>query len=65
MATAVMGDAAKAVGGQEYHLVFPGVRAQRPAMAEDYGLSGASVLVIDFSVVFGDERAHGSISSVA
>ncbi len=47
MATAVMGEAAVAAGGQKQHLVFPGVRAQRPAMAEDYGLSAAPVLVVD------------------
>ena len=38
MAAAVMGDAAISAGGQKEHLVFKGVRAQRPAMAEDDGL---------------------------
>ena len=47
MAAAVVGDAAVAVRGQEEHLVFEGVRAQRPAVAEDHGLPGAPVLVID------------------
>ena len=50
MAAAVMGDAAVSVGAQKQHLVFPGVRAQRPAMAEDHGLSAAPVLVIEIDV---------------
>ncbi len=41
---------------QEKHLVFERIRRQRPAMAEDNGLSGAPVLVIDFSAVPGLER---------
>jgi hypothetical protein len=32
------------------HLVFPGVRSQRPAVAEDDGLSCAPVLVVQFDV---------------
>jgi hypothetical protein len=62
MAAAVMGDAAVSVGGQKHHLVFPCVCAQRPAMAEDYGLSAAPVLVIDLSVVFGCDRGHVMLS---
>ena len=50
MAAAVMGDAAVAAGGQKHHLVFPGVRAQRPAVAEDDGLSAAPVLVVELDV---------------
>ena len=50
MAAAVMGDAAVSAGGQKEHLVFQGVRAQRPAMAEDHGLSAAPVLVVELDV---------------
>ena len=39
VAAAIMRDAAIAARGQKEHLVFPGVRAQRPAVAEDHGLS--------------------------
>ena len=46
VAAAVVGDAAIAVGGQKDHLVFPGVGAQRPAVAEDDGLPAAPVLVV-------------------
>ena len=53
MPPAVMGDAPVSVSGQEHHLVFPCVRVQRPAMAEDYGLSAAPVFVIDLRAVFG------------
>jgi hypothetical protein len=45
-----MGDAAVAVGGQKHHLIFPGVRAQRPAMAEDHGLTAAPVFVVKIDV---------------
>src|SRR5438094_213082 len=51
VAAAVMGDAAVAAGSQKEHLVFPGVRAQRPAMTEDHGLSAAPVLVVQLDVL--------------
>jgi hypothetical protein len=35
MAATIMGDAAIAMGGQEEHLIFKGVGAEQPAMAED------------------------------
>ena len=41
MPATVMGDAAVAARGQKEHLVLKGVRAQRPSMAEDHGLSRA------------------------
>jgi len=47
VAAAIMGYAAESACGQEQHLVFPGVRAQRPAMTEDHGLPATPVLVID------------------
>ena len=50
MAATVMGDAAIAARGQIKHLVLKGVRAQRPAVAEDHGLSAAPVFVIDIDV---------------
>ena len=51
VAAAIMGDAAVSVRGQKHHLVFPGIRAQRPAMAEDHGLPTAPVFVVEFDVV--------------
>jgi hypothetical protein len=62
MAAAVMGDAAVSVVTEEEHLVFPGVRAQRPAKAEDDGLPRPPVLVIDLRAVFGRDRWHGMLS---
>src|SRR5207247_10224850 len=59
VAAAVMGDAAVAAGSQKEHLVFPGVRAQRPAMTEDHGLSTAPVLVVQldgFGIFFTDSN---------
>ncbi len=64
MAAAVMGDAAISAGSQKEHLVFKGIRAERPAMAEDHGLSAAPVLVIDLRAVFGRDRGHGIISVI-
>jgi len=43
---------------KKHHLVFPCVRAQRPAMAEDHGLSATPVLVIYLRTVFRCNRAH-------
>jgi hypothetical protein len=53
MAAAVKGDATIVVGGQIEHLVFSGVRAQRSAVAEDYGLTSFPVVVIDLRAIFG------------
>src|ERR1019366_7063205 len=58
MAAAVMGDAAVSADAQKHHLVFPGVRAQRPPVTEDHGLSRAPVLVVDLRAVFGSDRGH-------
>jgi hypothetical protein len=45
-----MSDTAIAVGRQEAHLIFPGVGAQRPAMAEEDRLSCAPVFVVEINV---------------
>src|SRR5437899_8196782 len=58
MAAAVMRDAAISAVGQKQHLVFPGVRAQGPAMAENYRLSLAPVLIVDLRAVFRPDRRH-------
>src|ERR1035437_8199164 len=60
---AIMGYRAKSTRGEKHHLVFPGVRAQRPAMTEDYGLTCAPVLVVDCGSVFRRDRGH-QMSSV-
>src|ERR1043166_1444871 len=62
MATPVMGNAAVATGGQKKHLVFPGVRAQGPAVTEDHGWSAAPVLVIDLCAVMCGDRGHRMVS---
>src|SRR5207244_1657968 len=58
MAAAIVRDAAVAAVGQEQHLVFKRVRAQWPAMTEDYRLSFAPVLVIDLRAIFCRDRAY-------
>ena len=62
MAAAVVGDAPVAVRRQEEHLRLPGVGGQRPAVAEDDGLSAAPVLVVDLRAVLGLDRVHGTSS---
>ncbi len=57
VAAAVMTDAAKAVGGQEEHLVFPGIHGQRPAVAEEHRRPAAPVVVVNHRAVFGRDRA--------
>ena len=64
VAATIMGDAAIAVGSQVDHLAFPGIGIERPAVAEDDGLSRAPVLVVDFRAVFGGDCAHGRISFI-
>ena len=58
VAAAVMGDAAVALSGQEDHLVFEGVRAERPAVAEHHRLSAAPILIVDLRAVCRRDRAH-------
>src|SRR5262249_4977848 len=58
VAAAVVGDAAVAVLGQEYHLIFPRVGTQRPTVTEDDGLAGAPVLVVNGRSVFGCDRVR-------
>src|SRR5882762_6495622 len=53
---AIVRDTAISVEAKKHHLVFPGVRAQRPAVAEDHGLSAAPVLVINLRAVADCDR---------
>jgi hypothetical protein len=50
MAATVMGDAAVSTGGQKFHLVFPGVRTERPTVTKDDRLSGSPILVVEINV---------------
>src|SRR5467141_3099522 len=65
MAAPIVGDAAISAGGQIEHLVLESVRAERPAMAENDGLSTAPVLEIDLRAVFGRDRVHALLSLFA
>src|SRR5262249_41629986 len=62
MAAAIMGDAAVAARSEEKHLVLEGVRAERPAVAEDNRLSRAPVIEIDLCSISGRDRAHLAVS---
>ena len=55
---AVMRDDAVAVVEEEHQLGVPVVGGERPAVAEDDGLTGAPVLVVDLQTVFGGNRVH-------
>jgi hypothetical protein len=61
MAAAVMRDAAVTARGQKEHLVLKCVRAQRPPVAEDDGLSRAPVIEINLRPVFCRDRAHAFV----
>ena len=63
MPAPVVGDATISTLGQKNHLIFPGISAKRPAMAENDWLSLSSVLVVDLRSGFGGNRCHGMISS--
>src|ERR1700692_3573034 len=62
MAAPVMRNAPEAALAQKQHLVFPRVRAQRPAMAENYRLPLAPILVINLCAVSRCYRAHAIFS---
>src|SRR6266511_1119781 len=65
MPATVVGDTAVSAGGKKHHLVLPGVRAQRPAMAEDHGLFAAAFPSANLRPFVGLSPAHcaGSKSS--
>jgi hypothetical protein len=50
MSAAIMRDTPVATLGQKEHLVFEGIRRERPAMAEDDCLTLSPVLVVDVYV---------------
>src|SRR5947208_263914 len=52
MASSVMGDNAIAVFEEEQHLCVPVIGRERPAVAEDDGLSFTPVFIIDVDVSF-------------
>ncbi len=58
----VMGNDPVALAEKEHHLRIPVVRGERPAMAEDDGLSLAPVLVEDLDPVLGGDRGHQASS---
>ena len=47
MSAAIVRDTTVSALGQKEHLVFEGIRGERPAVAEDDGLPRAPVLVIE------------------
>src|ERR1700684_3366178 len=63
VATAIMGDHAITMFQEEQHLVVPVVRAERPAMTENHGLSGTPILIKNRRAIFDGDRAHNSFSS--
>src|SRR5437762_1696397 len=58
MTTAVVRNTSESVLTQENHLVFPCVRAQRPAVTEDYRLSLTPVFIVDTRSVFCSYDRH-------
>ena len=58
MAASIVRDAAETTLRKEKHLVFEGVRTERPTMTEDDGLAGAPILVVNLGAISGSEAAH-------
>jgi hypothetical protein len=46
-----MGNAEIPIGRQIHHPAFPGIRIQRPAMAENDGLTFAPVFIVQFDAM--------------
>jgi hypothetical protein len=57
-----MRNRAVSMRGQKHHLVFPGIRIQRPAVTEDHGLTRSPVLEIDLRSVFRRNSRHWNLS---
>src|SRR5579864_1862432 len=58
MPAAVVSDHAIALIEEEHHLVVPIIGRERPAVAENDGLTFAPVLIINFDSVFRCNRGH-------
>src|ERR1700731_1388738 len=58
MPAPVVGYDAIAVAKEEHHLRVPIIGGQRPAVAEDDGLTFAPVLVVDRCAIFDSNRRH-------
>jgi hypothetical protein len=59
MASTVVRDRTVSVVSQEEHLVLEGIGTQRPAMAEDDGLTAAPVFVVKLRSVVNRDVRHG------
>src|ERR1051326_2059636 len=57
-----MGNRPVAVLYEEQHLARPRFRRQRPAVAQDHGLSRAPILVVNLSAILGLDSAHLAVS---
>jgi hypothetical protein len=64
VATAVMGYDAVALFQEEQHLRVPVIGRQRPAMAENDGLTFAPVLVKNLGAVFGATLERLSVNRI-
>src|SRR3984957_9462887 len=62
VATAIMCDDPIAIIEEKHHLSVPVISGQRPAVAENDGLTFAPVLVENFRTVLGLDETHVSVS---
>ncbi|MNN34615.1 hypothetical protein D3C81_1484250 [compost metagenome] len=56
----IKGNGAIATAAQVFHLVFPHVGIQRPAVAEQHRFTAAPILVVNLGTVLRGEGAHGN-----
>jgi hypothetical protein len=56
---AIMHDPSISTSSQKEHLGLEGIRRERPATAENHGLSVAPILVINLRAILGRHRALG------
>jgi hypothetical protein len=60
MTTSIMGDAPVATFGKENHLIFPCIGTERPSMAENYGLTGSPVFIVDMCSILRSDCRHAA-----
>src|SRR6516225_4382476 len=58
MTASVVGNAAVPMLHEKHNLTVPSIGTERPAVRECDDRARAPVLVVDFSAVFGSDRAH-------
>src|ERR1700736_135306 len=58
VSAAIVRDASISARGEKYHLIFPGIGAERPSVTKNQRLPFAPILVVKLCSIFHFDRSH-------